>query len=154
MGKKEKKKTKKKNKALKSRHLDAGKAGAEAKRRGTTGEKMSDIRREFKDKIKRLKLELQERDKLIEELQRRNSSLSPGEKDESGKRFLKAAKPGQVIRQRKAWEQHRYLRSQYELHLDSGCVKGQARLLADRDLRASFGEDAGYSKEQLEAILS
>ena len=154
MGKKEKKKTQKKNRALKVRHLDAGKAGAGSKRRGAAGEKLSDIRREFKTEIKRLKLELQERDKLIEELQRQNSSLSPGEKGGSGKPFLKTAKPGQVVRQRKAWEQHRYLRSQYEFHLDSGCVKQQARQLADRDLRASFGEDAGYSTEQLEEILS
>jgi len=154
MGKKEKKKAKKKNKALKVKHLDTGKAGAGSEGAGAAGGKLSDIRREFKDKIKHLKLELQERDKLIEDLQRQNSSSPPGEEAESGKSTLKRGKSGQVVRHRKAWEQHRYLRSQYEQHLESGCVKDRARLLADRDLRSSFGKDAGYSKEQLEEILS
>lgn len=56
--------------------------------------------------------------------------------------------------QRAAWKQHKYLRDRYEVHLDAGATKTDARQLANDDLRMEFGMDSGFSQEELGAILS
>jgi hypothetical protein len=59
-----------------------------------------------------------------------------------------------VSDRKKVWERHQYLRTRYEHHLEAGLNKNRARICADQDLRGRYGEDAGYTEEQLEAILS
>jgi len=59
-----------------------------------------------------------------------------------------------VSERKKTWERHQYLRTRYEHHLEAGLNKNRARTFADQDLRGRYGDDAGYTEEQLEAILS
>jgi hypothetical protein len=59
-----------------------------------------------------------------------------------------------VSDRKKIWERHQYLRTRYEHHLAAGLGKDLARTCADQDLRTHYGEDAGYTEEQLAAILS
>ena len=59
-----------------------------------------------------------------------------------------------VSDRKKTWERHQYLRTRYEHHLEAGLNKNRARACADQDLRERYGDDAGYTQEQLEAILS
>lgn len=59
-----------------------------------------------------------------------------------------------VSDRKKTWERHQYLRTRYEHHLEAGLNKNRARSRADRDLRERYGEDTGYTEEQLAAILS
>ncbi len=59
-----------------------------------------------------------------------------------------------VSDRKKTWERHQYLRTRYEHHLEAGLNKNRARTCADQDLRGRYGEDAGYTEEQLAAILS
>jgi hypothetical protein len=59
-----------------------------------------------------------------------------------------------VSDRKKTWERHQYLRTRYEHHLEAGLNKNRARTFADQDLRGRYGDDAGYTEEQLEAILS
>ena len=46
------------------------------------------------------------------------------------------------------------LLDRYEHHLNSGRDKPSARLLANKDLLAEFGQEAGYTEEELQQILS
>ena len=154
MGKKEKKKKLDKQaaaKAKKQKKSDKRRKKDEAGSEQAPSGKKAELKRE----IKQLKSELQAREQLIDELRRptpvENSAqasdlvalLEEGEKDS-----------GLAASQRKCWEQHRYLRSQYEAHLENGSTKVQARSLADRDLRERYGDCSGFSTQELEEILS
>lgn len=117
------------------------------------------------DKIKKLKTELKQRDELIGNLQKRlNKSESEVENSDKKNRKPKARGAAKFLRtqrrtrigvaQKEAWKKHGYLRDRYEYHLENGQEKGAARAMANRDLIDSFGNEAGYSEQELEVILS
>jgi predicted RNase H-like nuclease (RuvC/YqgF family) len=118
------------------------------------------------DKIKKLKAELKSRDDVIVDLQKRlNKLVGKSNKSDKKNRRLKA-KGGATkllrtqqsarigVAQKEAWKRHGFLRDRYECHLENGHDKATARALADQDLRESFGDEAGYSEQDLENILS
>ena len=51
------------------------------------------------------------------------------------------------------WERYTYLHDRYEAYVEAGEQGARARQLANEDLRARFGDAAGYTDEQLEAIF-
>jgi predicted RNase H-like nuclease (RuvC/YqgF family) len=116
------------------------------------------------DKIKKLKAELKDRDKLIGNLHKRlKKSDSKGEKsDKKSKKqiggatkFLRSQRTARIgVAQKQAWKQHGFLRDRYEYHLESGQANEIARVMANQDLMESFGEEVGYSEQELETILS
>ncbi len=112
--------------------------------------------KELKREVKRLQQELRQRDELILELKGGQGQVSATGIDKSlpSKPRPNPKKESVALTHRKAWERHQFLRSQYEFHLESGESKGRARAKADRDLRRRYGDDAGYTHEQLDAILS
>lgn len=55
--------------------------------------------------------------------------------------------------QRQAWKRHQYLQKRFEYHVTKGVGKHTARNAANKDLVSQFGPGAGYSAQQLEAIL-
>lgn len=115
---------------------------------------------DLEQRIKKLERKLKQRESIIDALTRQVK--------ESKTRKNKKRKPGKsvstnlfnqptnrvAIAQRKAWRRHGYLRDRYEFHLGDGQDKTTARILADKDLREKFGEDAGYTEQELEQILS
>jgi len=114
----------------------------------------------LKKRIKQLEKELDKRARLIEDLNRR---LKKGKKGKAvkAKPDKKTANPlfrkqtkGVGVDQRRAWQRHGYLRDRYEFHLTGTRDKTLARSLADQDLRERYGEDAGYTEQELEQILS
>ncbi|MBT3061109.1 MAG: hypothetical protein AB2728_19720 [Candidatus Thiodiazotropha sp.] len=118
------------------------------------------------DKIKRLKSELKDRDKLIGSLQKRlkKSADKNGKSDNKNDKLKGRSGAAKLLRsqrtarigvaQKQAWKQHGFLRDRYEYHLENGQAKETARAMANRDLRDSFGDEAGYSEQELETILS
>jgi KaiC/GvpD/RAD55 family RecA-like ATPase len=118
------------------------------------------------DKIKKLKSALKERDELIGSLQKRlkKTARDSEKRDRKNKQqkarsstttLLRSQQRARVgVTQRQAWKQHGFLRDRYEFHLESGKEKVSARALANQDLREAFGDEAGYSEEELENILS
>ena len=55
---------------------------------------------------------------------------------------------------RATWKKHTYLRDRYEVHLGEGQGKPNARKLANLDLVAKYGEESGFSEEDLQDILT
>jgi predicted RNase H-like nuclease (RuvC/YqgF family) len=118
------------------------------------------------NKIKKLKAELKNRDDIIFGLQKRlKKSEGKSEKSDKKNGQLKAkGSTAKILRtqqsarigivQKEAWKKHGFLRDRYEYHLENGQDKEAARVLADKDLRDAFGDEAGYSKQDLEDILS
>jgi hypothetical protein len=117
------------------------------------------------DKIKKLETELKQRDELIGSLQKRlEKSQAASEKSDKKERKPKARGAAKLLRtqrrtrigvaQKEAWKKHGYLRDRYEYHLENGEQKEKARTMANRDLIDSFGDEAGYSGQELEVILS
>jgi hypothetical protein len=118
------------------------------------------------DKIKILKAELKNRDEVIVGLQKRlKKSVVKSEKSDKKSNKLKAkGNTAKLLRtqqsarigvaQKEAWKKHGFLRDRYEYHLENGEDKVAARGLADQDLRDAFGDEAGYSEQDLENILS
>lgn len=138
MKKKEKKKQKKKNKAL----------------RHGPGESQSSIK-VLEKTVKRLEKEIRVRDDQIQDLNRQLGSGSRTRKTKAAPAIRqKTSGTSVALAQKKAWKQHSYLRDRYEYHLAAGQDKSSARLLANRDLRAEFGQEAGYTEQELQHILS
>lgn len=143
MKKKEKRKLKKKNKVRVQSTIDT-----------------QAYTQDLEQRIKKLERKLKQRDSTIEELihQLNESKARKNKKRKPGKSVSKTLFSQQTTRvaidQRKAWRRHGYLRDRYEYHLSEGQDKANARILADKDLRGKFGEDAGYSEQELEQILS
>jgi predicted RNase H-like nuclease (RuvC/YqgF family) len=111
-------------------------------------------------KIKKLEKQLGKRDKLIDALQEQLKKGGSG-KSKKGKPSKQSSKPlfrGQTKRvgvmQQQARQRHGYLRHRYEYYLTVDQDKNAARALADQDLREKFGDDSGYTQEELELILS
>lgn len=108
-----------------------------------------------KKQIKHLNRELKARDQLIAVLQRQ----LPGEQDPASDpvdSILVADAKGtkQVIEHKNAWKKHRFLCERYDVHLESGHEKDKARLMANQDLVQHYGEEAGFTAEELCEILS
>jgi predicted RNase H-like nuclease (RuvC/YqgF family) len=118
------------------------------------------------NKIKTLKSALKEQDELIGSLQKRlkKSVRDKEEHDKKSKqqkakgsatKLLRTQQTAKIgVTQRQAWKQHGFLRDRYEFHLVNGEEKTAARALANQDLCGAFGDEAGYSEEELENILS
>ena len=118
------------------------------------------------DKIKALKTELKNRDDQIGGLQKRLKK-SESKNDKSDKqnqklksrggaaKLLRSQQSARIgVAQKTAWKKHGFLRDRYEHHLEHGQAKEAARTLADQDLRDAFGDEAGYSEQELADILS
>lgn len=108
-----------------------------------------------KKEIKQLKRALKESDRIITGLrlqlsEQRSPSL------ESAETILTSVIRDKklVIGQKNAWKRHTFLGECYEQHLDNGHDKEQARSLANQDLMDRYGDDVGFTPEQLLAILS
>ncbi len=143
MKKKEKKKLKKKDK-VRVRDAVENKDGV----------------RDLKQRIKRLEAELKHCKSTIEALrhQVKDKQTGKNKKRKPGNSAVKSLRAQQsttvAVAQRNAWKRHRYLRDRYDFHLENSHDKPDARDLADKDLRQEYGEDAGFSKQELEHILS
>jgi len=138
MKKKEKKKQKKKDKAL----------------RHGSGDSQSSVKA-LEKTVKRLEKEIRVRDDLIQDLNRRLDSGSGTRKTKAAPAIRqKTSGTSVALAQKKAWKQHRYLRDRYEYHLGAGQDKSGARLQANQDLRTEFGQEAGYTEQELQHILS
>ncbi|MBL3529547.1 MAG: hypothetical protein JMN27_18000 [gamma proteobacterium endosymbiont of Lamellibrachia anaximandri] len=143
MKKKEKKKLKKKDKIRV--------AGTVENQAGT---------RDLKKRIKQLEAELKHCNETIEALrhQVKDKQTGKNKKRKPGNSAVKSLRSQQsttvAVAQRSAWKRHRYLRDRYDFHLDNCHDKPDARDLADKDLRQEYGEDAGFSKQELDHILS
>jgi len=158
---KEKKKEKKKGKNKKAeKQLKKGKLKAE---KGAKPGKLKESTKALRLEIQRLKKELELRDNQLKVLvndqlkapisgQEELTSMS--EAQTLSQRLAESSNAGTISERKKIWERHQYLRSRYEVHLDAGMEKVKARLHADKDLRARYGDDAGYTEEQLDSILS
>ena len=149
MSKKEKKKGKNK------------KADKKLKKGKNKGQKVAKPGK-LKESSKALRMEIQ---RLTNELQIRNDQLqaltrgqpeieSLSEAELLSQSLADSSNAGSISERKKVWERHQYLRSRYEFHLEAGLQKVKARLYADRDLRKRYGDDAGYTEEQLDSILS
>ncbi len=138
MKKKEKKKQKKKDKAL----------------RHSSGESESSLKTLEKN-VKRLEKEIRVRDAVIQDLNHRIDGRPGTRKTKAGAGTRqKSGRTSVAVAQRKAWKQHSYLRDRYEYHLNAGRDKPSARLLANQDLLAEYGQGAGYTEQELHHILS
>ncbi len=152
MKRKEEKKTKGK-KSKKSKKFKKSELKKPAPRRE---KKVKESVKALRKEIRRLNRELQEKGDLIRALSGRQETAEPSAPVDEGITSLQSDWPdnGSITDRKKTWERHQYLCARYEHHLETGCDKRQARAGADRDLRVRYGEDAGYTAEQLEAILS
>jgi septal ring factor EnvC (AmiA/AmiB activator) len=108
-------------------------------------------------RIRSLTKRIQRRDASIRELKQQLKSskeIEPTPTIDVERICLRRNDRSLVLGQRRAWERHQYLRSQYEHHLDAGHEKPVARALADRDLREKYGVEEGYSSAELQDILT
>lgn len=106
--------------------------------------------------IKRLTRELQARNDelyLLKTCQDAEERSNAGSADLMGS-LTDWVGPGSVSDRKRTWERHQFLRSRYEHHLAAGRDKPRARILADEDLRKRYGDEVGYTEDQLEGILS
>lgn len=108
-----------------------------------------------KKEIKRLKRALKDRDRIITGLQLQLAEQS-GPTAESLESVLTQATRDRklVIGQKNAWKRHTFLGECYEEHLNNGHGKKQARTMANQDLMDRYGDDVGFTLEQLFVILS
>lgn len=110
----------------------------------------------LKKRIKRLTGELEAKEEEIKSLKGRQDAepVSGAEVDDPSGLSDDWSGTGSISDRKKMWERHQYLRARYEHHLEAGLDKSRARIDADNDLRERYGEEAGYTREQLEGILT
>jgi len=106
--------------------------------------------------IHRLMLELKSRDEELSELRagQQAAPVAAVETDLLTQSLHESSDAGTISERKKIWERHQYLRSSYEKHLEAGLAKPAARISADRDLRERYGDEFGYTEEELDSILS
>lgn len=65
------------------------------------------------------------------------------------------ASPGQALGtiHKIDWKRYTYLHDRYEAHIEEGVEKPEARRLANLDLMEKFGNEAGYTNQQLKCIF-
>ncbi len=108
-----------------------------------------------KKEIKRLKRALKERDRIITGLQRQLAEQTgPSAESVESVLTLETRDKRLVIGQKNAWKRHTFLGERYEKHLNDGRGKEQARAMANQDLMDRYGDDIGFTPEQLLVILS
>lgn len=148
-----KRKDKKKAKRKLAKKLSEGREKQDKK---SKKEKTKDLVKSLGKQIKRLTKALNTREDEIRALKtlRSTEETRGGHGEDLPSSFDDWAAPGSAIERKRTWERHQYLRARYEHHLAAGREKPKARALADKDLRARYGEDKGYTGDQLEAILS
>lgn len=153
MKNRDKKKEKKKGKNKKTeKQLKKGKVKAE---KGTKPGKLKESTKALRREIQRLTTELELRDRQLKGLSGGQGDAAPvSEAQILSERLAESSNTGSISERKKVWERHQYLRSSYEVHLEAGLDKAKARLYADKDLRERYGDDAGYTEEQLDSILS
>ena len=118
-------------------------------------EQQSSQARKAKREIKNINRELKARGKYIAELQRQVSAAPAGSSEFPEKSPIEnSGNKSIAIEQKKAWKRGRFLCERYDLHLNSGLEKDEARALANRDLMESQGKEAGFTAEELRGILS
>jgi len=107
-------------------------------------------------RVLKLKKKLDSRRQQIADLRDRLSKATSAAelKSPSAGEFGEGDGTGIATSHRSAWKQHRYLRDRYEFHLDAGAAAERARQLANEDLKQAYGTNAGYTEEELGAILS
>lgn len=151
MKKRDKKKKEKKEKNRKSEDKSSLKKEAKRAQKPKKG-KVKALWQE----IARLTQALKARDDEILSLKGRQEGedTSTGKAEDLAVALSDWQETASVSDRKKTWERHQYLRTRYEHHLEAGLNKNRARTCADQDLRARYGEDAGYTEEQLDAILS
>ncbi|HEB97710.1 MAG TPA: hypothetical protein ENI96_14905 [Sedimenticola thiotaurini] len=110
--------------------------------------------RKLKKRMKRLARGLEERGRTIASLQRKLERRRSGAADTAPALRAAAGKGSPALQHRNAWQRHAFLRERYEEHQRGGCERQRARELANRDLIGRFGDEAGYTAEQLESILT
>ena len=127
---------------------------------GHGGSEDHEAGRHLQQRLRQLEMELTSCKNAIGDLSRqlKDQKSDKTKRKKSGKtasNILLAQQSTRVsVSQRNAWKRHGYLRDRYEFHLDICQDKVRARNLADNDLRRQFGEEAGYTAQELEQILS
>ena len=149
---KSKEKKKGKNKRA-EKELKKGKKKAEkVAKPGKLKESAKALRKE----IHRLTQELQLKDDQLKALKQgaQADSAAVNDLDMLADFLHESSDTGSISERKKIWERHQYLRSRYEAHLEAGLLKPAARRSADADLRDRYGDETGYTEEQLDSILS
>lgn len=108
-----------------------------------------------KKEIKRFKRELEIRDQVIADFQQQLANKQ-GEAPKSLDSILLADEEDRklAVDHKNTWKKHRFLCERYDVHLDSGQGKNNARTMANEDLVERYGNEAGFTTEQLCDILS
>ena len=135
-----------------------GKKKQKKQQQKKSGKKNKAVKEKGKKKLDALKEERRQLQLQVAELQRRLEEASkerqappdPQPLAMSGAEFPR--KP-RASHHKIDWERYTYLHDRYEVHVEKGEETERARSLANEELRAKFGNDAGYTDEQLEAIF-
>ena len=144
---KKKGKNKKAEKQLKKAKNKIEKVAKPAKLKAST--------KALRKEIQRLTQELQLRDDQLNELRRGPAAIAvTNDIEDLSQSLHESSNAGSISERKKIWERHQYLRSCYEKHLEAGLEKVAARHSADQDLRDRYGDETGYTAEQLDSILS
>ncbi len=85
-----------------------------------------------------------------------SEARSEGALDETpgSEALVESEEAGLASAQRATWKKHAYLRDRYEAHLAEGQDKTDARKLANADLVDKYGEDSGFTEQELQDILT
>lgn len=68
--------------------------------------------------------------------------------------LVESEEAGLASAQRATWKKHAYLRDRYEAHLAEGEGKSEARTRANADLVDKYGDDSGFTEQELQDILT
>lgn len=68
--------------------------------------------------------------------------------------LVESEEAGLASAQRATWKKHAYLRDRYEAHLAEGQDKTDARKRANADLVDKYGEESGFTEQDLQDILT
>lgn len=115
----------------------------------------SSVSTKLKEELKGFKRKLKERDKRVAELQRKLAGKKKSTFKGTAADFVAELENEQgVIDHKNAWKRHTYLGECYDGYLDEGYDKERARVMANEDLKGRYGDEFGFSEEQLDDILS
>jgi len=111
--------------------------------------------RKAQKEIKSLKRKLQKRDQLIADLQRQHVEKKVSTPPPSTTTLLgETADKKLTVDYKSSLKRNKFLIECYEVHLGSVQEKDRARAMANQDLMDRYGEEFGFTKEQLGDILS
>lgn len=113
------------------------------------------LSKKAKKEIKHLTRELRIRDKVIANLQCQLDSRKDAASELADAILIADSKDITLALDHKnAWKKHKFLCERYDAHLGSGHDKDSARAMANEDLTARYGNEVGFTAEQLCDILS